>query len=217
MKCSDNQFFFWKYNNLDTLSDYINCLRPISDELERTFADNQLKKGEIKLMQQFFLSFWEKRNTANPEAEWKNYQKHVDYVNRSYSSQIMRGYETDRGRIYLQYGTPNTITDKKYEPEYYPYQIWHYYHTQGQSNRKFVFYLPGLAVNDYQLIHSNANGEVSNEQWARLLRKDFTTDDDNARQSGGVYDDYDLIRQFLVIQILFIQIICEFLSEFSVI
>ncbi len=186
--------FVLKYTNVDTLKEYIRCLRPISDELERTFADNQLRQDNIKLMQQFFLNFWEKRNQNNPGQEWENYFKQVRFVNSSFSTQIMKGYETDRGRIYLQYGTPNTITDKKYEFQYLPYQIWHYYQTQGQTNRKFVFYKPGLAVNDYQLIHSNAKGEVSNEKWGDYLMKGSALDHDRVKQKGGVYDDFDLVR-----------------------
>ncbi|NOZ47567.1 MAG: GWxTD domain-containing protein [Chlorobi bacterium] len=186
--------FVLKYSNVDTLKEYIRCLRPISDVMERTFADNQLKAANIDLMQKFFLNFWEKRNSNFPEQEWLTYQKQVNYVNKAFSTQIMKGYETDRGRVYLQYGTPNTITDKRYEIDYYPYEIWHYYHTQGQTNRKFVFYKPGLAVNDYQLIHSNAKGEVSNQYWGKILMKDFTTEDNNQKQKGGVYDDYNFIR-----------------------
>lgn len=186
--------FVLNITNTESIKEYIRSLRPISDELERTFADNQLKAGNLKLMQQFFLNFWEKRNMSNPKGEWEYYLEQVIHVNNSFSTQIMKGYETDRGRIYLQYGTPNTITDKKFEMQYYPYQIWHYYQTQGQTNRKFVFYKPGLAVNDFQLIHSNARGEISNKNWGKFLIKDFSTNNDDLKQQGGVYDDFDFIR-----------------------
>jgi len=188
--------FVLQITNIDTLREYIHGLRPISDKRERLFADNQLETNNIDLMQQFFLSFWQKRNQSRPEIEWKNYQKQVDFVNKWYSTQIMKGYETDRGRVYLQYGTPNTITDKKYEAGYYPYEIWHYYQTQGQTNRKFVFYKPGLGVNDYQLIHSNANGEIVNEKWGELIQIGTGTPSfqEDIKQRGGVYDDFDLVR-----------------------
>lgn len=186
--------FVLNITDADTLKEYIRSVRPISDELECTFADNQLKAGNLKLMQQFFLNFWEKRNKTNPEIEWKYYLEQVIQVNNSFSTQIMKGYETDRGRVYLQYGAPNTITDKKYEMQYYPYEIWHYYQTQGQTNRKFVFYQPGLAVNDYELIHSNANGEISNESWGKFLIKGTALDYDKVKKHGGVYDDFDFIR-----------------------
>jgi hypothetical protein len=36
---------------------------------------------------------------------------------------------------------------------------------------RFVFYNPDLVTNDFQLLHSNAIGEVSNYQWRLQLRK----------------------------------------------
>ncbi len=117
-------------------------------------------------MQQFFLNFWRSRNNADPEAEWYDYKKEVAKVNNDYTTQVRKGYDTDRGRVYLKYGPPNIITESYDEPSAYPYEIWHYYTLgENQRNKKFVFYTYDIVTNDFQLLHSDAIGELSNYRW----------------------------------------------------
>ncbi|MFQ5334844.1 MAG: GWxTD domain-containing protein, partial [Flavobacteriales bacterium] len=124
-----------------------------------------------EIRQKFFYSFWKMRNPADPEGQWLKYKRKLKEVNRFYKTQIKSGYETDRGRIYLRYGPPNTIVSREHEPSSYPYEIWHYYNTNdGQSNVKFVFYDPDLTTNDYQLLHSTAIGEIKDYRWHLRLQ-----------------------------------------------
>ncbi|MBA3899162.1 MAG: GWxTD domain-containing protein, partial [Bacteroidetes bacterium] len=106
------QTFVSKMNNNDSLVDFIRSIRPISSSLERTFADNQLKSSDLKLKQQFFYNFWFSHNPLDPEKAWLDYYENVKVVNAKYGSRIRRGYDSDRGRIYLQYGEPNTISQQ---------------------------------------------------------------------------------------------------------
>ncbi|MGD1844435.1 MAG: GWxTD domain-containing protein [Salibacteraceae bacterium] len=162
--------FVTKITDRDTIVDYIKSLRPISSELEVAFADNNLKEAEIELLQQFFLGFWTNRNVVDPEAEWNRYHEQVRKVNREFSTSITKGYATDRGRIYLKYGQPNTIAARRNEPSTYPYEIWHYYRLPIRSDAKFIFYSPDLVTNEYQLLHSNVRGEVNDFRWQLRLR-----------------------------------------------
>ncbi|MFH2096520.1 MAG: GWxTD domain-containing protein [Bacteroidota bacterium] len=170
-----NGTFVTSMTNIDTLKEYINCLRPIADDAEKKYIDNQLQSKSPEYMRQFFYSFWYRRNSTNPEAEWKYYEKQVKMVNVLYSSKIMKGYESERGRIYLQYGAPNNVVESKHEPSAYPYEIWQYYQISNdyvkQSNVKFVFYNPMLAGDDYVLLHSNLRGEINEPNWERMLSK----------------------------------------------
>ena len=86
-------------------------------------------------------------------------------VNDEFGTKLKKGYETDRGRVYLQYGPPNKLVDVPSEPNAYPYQIWFYYHIGNFNNRKFVFYNRDLSSNDYVILHSDMTGEVYNRQW----------------------------------------------------
>ncbi len=163
--------FVSKINNSDTLTNYIHSLRPICSESELRFIDNNLKEASLEMKQKFFLNFWKSRNMAEPENSWNKYKKKVSEVNRFYKTQINEGYETDRGRIYLRYGPPNTVATRENEPSSYPYEIWHYYNTDdGQSNVKFVFYNPDLVTNHYVLLHSTAIGEIKDYRWQLRLQ-----------------------------------------------
>ena len=163
--------FAAKYTNADTLRDMVSSLRPKSNNVEANYIDTQLATADVGSMQRFFYHFWEKRNPVNPSQAWAEYKQEVDKVNAAYGTRIEKGYESDRGRVYLQYGPPNNISKQEREPSAYPYEIWHYYILGNQSNRKFVFYNPDLVTNDYTLLHSDALGEVYDPRWQMKLQK----------------------------------------------
>lgn len=164
--------------NKDTLAEYIRSLRPISTPSEKDFVDKHIVDGDLIMLQRFFLNFWIERNPLQPEQAWADYETEVIKVNYNFGSKIRKGYETERGRVYLQYGPPNTITESDHEPNSYPYEIWHYYQLMNQTNRKFVFYNPDLVTNDYELLHSDANGELSDYNWrVKLQKRNYQTND----------------------------------------
>lgn len=180
--------FVEMYQNKDSLAEYIRCLNPISSETEIIYAKNQLNRNELQAMQKFFLSFWQSRDAENPGGAWAKYMIEVKKVNNEFSTKIKKGYETDRGRIYLDYGVPNSITKSYFEPSAYPYEIWHYYSCKNQKNKKFVFYNPDMVTNDFVLIHSDAIGEIYDYKWQQKIygRNNVTNDID----SDGVRDHF---------------------------
>ncbi len=164
-----NSTFVAEMNNADTLREYLSCLYPISSNLERQIAENQSSIGDVESMKQYFYSFWMKRNELDPELAWRNYKLEVIKVQNAYGSRNKRGHETDRGRVYLQYGAPNSVTRDDMDPNARPYEIWHYYRLNHQTNRKFVFYSQGNSSNDYRLLHSDAVGEMQDPAWELKL------------------------------------------------
>jgi GWxTD domain-containing protein len=163
--------FVIKVTNRDTLAEYIRMLYPISTQLEKTFAQSNIKTGDLITLQKYFLNFWLSRDAYYPENAWIKYREEVDKANASFRTMTKEGYETDRGRVYLQYGSPNAISESYYEPNAYPYEIWHYYQLKNQRNKKFVFYCREIATNDFELIHSDAVGELANYQWQFLIHE----------------------------------------------
>jgi hypothetical protein len=87
----------------------------------------------------------------------------------SFKTRMKKGYETDRGRVFLKYGPPNTIVDRPYEKDVVPYQVWHYYKLGTLSNRRFVFYQPDLIANEFIMLHSDVPGEITNTNWQNYL------------------------------------------------
>ncbi len=202
------KFFFQRYNNkiaeksdtiyleniglvelkmitdINIIKDYIKSLIPILNQRELYKANNILKSKDIDLMKNFFDTYWQS-TSKNPEQEWNIYKKNVQLVNRSYTSQIKKGYETDRGVVYLKYGTPSNIITNNHEPSTYPYEIWNYFELNGETNRHFVFYNPDIAGEDYQLLHSDVTGELNNPYWQKDLTKRNSTRANNWDETQG--------------------------------
>jgi len=162
--------FVEMYTNKDSLIEYIRCLYPIWNAVEGGQANNVINSDSIIYMQKYIYGFWKKRNLLNPKDEWEKYKAKVDYVNYKYGIQVKKGYQTDMGRVYLQYGAPNNIQSDKFSGETYPYEIWHYWWaSDSKQDVKFVFFNSGSTGKEYVLIHSTAKGEFYDDLWFMKL------------------------------------------------
>lgn len=94
--------------------------------------------------------FWDKRDpdpvTPHNELEIK-FLERFQYVMRNFSGPI-KGYKTDRGRIYIRFGPPDFIEDHPFEFGSYPYQIWYY----NSLRLKFIF-VDKTGFGDYKLVN----------------------------------------------------------------
>jgi len=118
------------------------------------------RKGKI----QFLANFWKSRD-PNPATKINEFQqefyKRLNYANRHYGGHKLEGWQTDRGRILIIYGPPDEIERHRYELDYKPYEIWHYYKLGG---RVCVFSdLDGIGI--YTLIHSTFDREIHDREW----------------------------------------------------
>lgn len=158
----------------DSLNFYVQSLYPLANNDEHNYINYFKKSTDNNAMRAFIFKFWVKRNANDPYAEWSNYKSQVYAAENSFHTQIKHGYETDRGRIYLKYGAPSDINKRSQEPGTFPYEVWHYYFiTPSQSDVHFIFYNPDLVTNDYELIHSDAIGEIKNPKWKYKLNDAF--------------------------------------------
>jgi GWxTD domain-containing protein len=177
--------FATKIKSKDSLVYYIRTFKPISSQQEGEFADRLTKDKDELQMRNYITSFWEKRNPKNPEFEFHKYNNLVNECNAMFSSSQMKGYRTDRGRVYLKYGIPDQRGRFENEPSNFPYEIWQYYTINKVHNRKFVFYNPTLATGAYRLLHSDAIGETRNDNWRVEL---------DSRSQNGLKNRMDLDR-----------------------
>lgn len=154
--------------NADTLAEHINSMRPIADPLERKIIDDRWRDRDMELMRRFFYGFWSNRS-ADPEAAWKAYREEVVIVNKLFGCRVQKGYENDRGLVYLKYGAPNTMMDRFNEMDAYPYTIWHYYQAGRYRDKRFIFYQSALGSDCFELLHSEVPGEINNPRWNQIL------------------------------------------------
>jgi GWxTD domain-containing protein len=160
--------FVEKITNPDTLKEFISCTFPISGGIERAYIKDIMKsKKSVTDLQQYFYGFWLRRDAVNPEQAWLAYKEQVKIAQYNFHTPVKKGYQTDRGRVFLEYGAPNVRSERPNEPTSYPYEIWQYYTlNNNQRNKKFVFYSPDMVTNDYFLLHSDATGEIYNPRWS---------------------------------------------------
>ena len=186
-----NFVFTSKYKSIDTLREYLASLWPISSVTERDWQINQIKNASEKTMQQYLFAFWKNRNDKEPEKEWLNYRAQVEKANKIYPCGKIKGYFTDRGRVFLQYGPPDANQQVSTEPDSYPYEIWQYYRIkdpvtgQLQSNKRFVFYNRDLDGYCYTLLHSDARGEIKEPRWQLRLKQRSTIENNYDKEKPG--------------------------------
>lgn len=162
--------FASSFTDADSLREVIMYHLPIAKDVDRDIIDRQIPKADLITMQGFLYTFWWKRNPENPEAAYREYYKNILIVKDNFETRIKRGWQTDRGRVYLQYGKPNTRIVRHNEVDYWPFEIWHYYETDNNlHNRRFLFYDTTL-MGDLELLHSDVPGEAKNFNWLDMVR-----------------------------------------------
>lgn len=170
--------------NRDTILDYFRCIRPLGNRVDRSFIDNN-EESSTEVLQSFIITFWQNHKPENTYEEWLKYRVLVAKVNKEFGSANKKGYDTDQGMVYLQYGPPDQIVNRSNEPSSYPYIIWQYYSHPKQSNAMYVFYDPSLTFRDYELLHCNIRGEKNNPRWKVILQS-RNTPNSNVDQTDGV-------------------------------
>lgn len=112
-------------------------------------------------------------------------------IQKKYGTRALKGYNTDMGRVYLQYGAPSSINKSDFEPNAYPYEMWHYDKIKNQTNKMFVFYSKDMLSRNYTLLHSDMPGEPNEPAWNIILRQKSAINakdiDDTGKDLKGVY------------------------------
>jgi len=164
-----NKTFVQRFHE-DSLRDMTYCLKHRASVYEEKFIEENWDEGDTLELQRFFYEYWNARNPLDPEAEWKQYHKKIRHVERNYDVVRRHACTSDRGRIYLMFGKPNTLVNQPAEPNALPYQIWHYYKIPEKSNAKFVFY-DSDGMDEYVMLHSNVPGEANDYLWYMRLNE----------------------------------------------
>lgn len=122
---------------------------------------NELDDNAKKL---FWERFWMKNDTSVGTTENEIRDEYVNrwhYVNAMFSDgNDTPGWRTDKGRIYLIYGPPDNIERHGLESGCDPYERWDYFSLRGGT-----FFIFSDRMGRSKLVHSNAQGEISDQYW----------------------------------------------------
>lgn len=108
-----NMTFAAKLTDEQELNNYIEALAPIANDAEKRDIYSIIHRPGIEEKQTFMYQFWVRRDPLNADGAWHEYKERVDYVNKNFSWPKTKGIQTDRGRVYLQYGPPDFVRDEK--------------------------------------------------------------------------------------------------------
>lgn len=186
---TDNNTFLTNVSGQEEWEFLADVLFPIAGDIERMQINALVEEGDTNKLMRFVTGFWVEHHGANAKQEFQKYMQRVAEVNELYTGGLLRGYQTDAGRVRLQYGDPTNIEQGIFDNDTYPYQIWQYNqlespNRQTQTNRVFVFVNRQMAGNEYQLVHSNAYGEPNDPQWKFQVMRNGGTNNPDYRSSN---------------------------------
>lgn len=113
---------------------------------------------------QFFQKFWASRGGTSAQRAYMNQLVEAD---RLYATRTRKGYETDRGRIFLKYGRANSVQSVPGSQQTRAYEIWFYDNLPNQGEAMFVFV--ERTAGNYELVHATVRDEVQNPNWRAML------------------------------------------------
>jgi GWxTD domain-containing protein len=178
---SFEETFITAINNKDTMSQYIKYLHPLQSSLENIQAKN-LDYEDVEMLQKYFYDFWNKRDPFNTEQSWLNYYHQIKLVNKEFRNGIVDGYLSDRGRIYLSYGSPNSRSQEIMPKGFQPFEVWHYYSIGSERDVKFIFSNDRMP-NEFRLVYTNKFGEINDKDWLNRFEENYYDDFDEGKKS----------------------------------
>jgi GWxTD domain-containing protein len=132
------------------------------------------KLQNVEAKRNFLSEFWEQRTLSASEGTIslkKEYERRIEYANKNYSTATTTnfptlGWKTDRGRVYILYGTPNEMKHRPNSTNLCPFEIWDYHQLQGGIS---FYFIDEYNSNQWRLVHSNARGEITNLRWKEKI------------------------------------------------
>mgnify|MGYP001158293238 FL=1 len=156
----------------------IKSLESLDEEFKiiKHFATGREKRNYKKLTSHeekvdFLTEFW---NLMDPDPSTIDNESRnetmirVGFVNKKYTVGLKKGFETDRGRVYIVYGKPDEIMRDQYDGDIRPNEIWRYHNIEGGVI--FVFCDVNGSSN-FRLIHSTHSNELQNYKFIERMRR----------------------------------------------
>jgi len=126
----------------------------------------------LQAKQQFLTRFWAQRDPtpATPKNELREqFYGLIAQANKAYGDggrSSTPGWKTDRGRIYVKYGQPSDMLDRRTPSgQSPPYQVWRY--TRGKE--LYYIFADRSGFGAYKLLATNSLKETSTPGYADIL------------------------------------------------
>lgn len=123
--------------------------------------------NSVESKREFLYRFWKSQNKNRPGLKDEYYER-VEYTNEQWSSPSRKGWETDRGRVYILYGEPDQYERRPVGAGENPYEIWYYNELQGGVEFDFI---DQTGFGDYKLVNSTMRDELSDPNWRNYILK----------------------------------------------
>ena len=124
----------------------------------------------------FIETFWQNRNPNpdSPENTYKNeHYRRLAYANDHFASGVP-GWRTDRGRIYIMYGKPDSIDahpaggpyqrpqeEGGGQTETYPFETWTYRHLPGIGQEIQIEFVDQCNCGEYRMTNNRSDKDAS--------------------------------------------------------
>ncbi len=116
-----------------------------------------VKELDLDQLDEWFSEFWKEKDPSEGTTynELMNeFFSRVSYTVRKFSTRFKEGWQTDQGMVYILYGEPGKIENKKYRSDM-PYIVW----TYGNNSDKTIFTFVDDDLNGEFTLVTDENGE----------------------------------------------------------
>ena len=135
----------------------------------------QIKKLNLDGKRAFLDKFWESRDPdlSTPENERRTeHYRRLAEANHVFGYLDIPGWKTDRGRIWVLYGCPESEDSRPMEIDARAYRIWFF--DQIEGGVEFVF-VDRAGFGNFELVHSTKKGEIYNSNWYEMEVQGYRT------------------------------------------
>ncbi|MEW6051386.1 MAG: GWxTD domain-containing protein [Candidatus Zixiibacteriota bacterium] len=158
------------YDSLSNM-DRINLVAYLLTPNEKASLNRLSDSGKQNFLSQYWKDYDNrpKNSGADPRSEYVRRYRYSQ-ANFSTDEYNTNGWSTDRGRIYMTYGTYDQKDEVQAPRKGNPFVIWYY---RGVREGKLFVFEDVEGYHDFKLVHSNVPGERSSDEWAQRLKDEM--------------------------------------------
>ena len=156
--------------NLKEVNDFAKYVDIISDKAEIDEFNSTLKLKDSMAVKNWFYEFWHRRDRNSAGRAYADFENRLDSVNKLFAYGKIKGYESDRGYMYLRYGPAERISASTVTDSTYPYEVWTYNNIGGVGMARMIFYRNSKTDNQYIILHSDIRGFAHNPNWMDQIK-----------------------------------------------